>query len=66
MKKINKKNYRRQKKKVYVVKKEILTLSAVNVPTIKVETYPPIDDNVLARPKIVPEKLGAMSNPLPR
>lgn len=33
---------------------------------MKVETYPPMDDSVFARPKIVPEKFGAMSSPLPK
>lgn len=28
--------------------------------------YPPMDDAVLASPKMVPEKFGAISNPLPK
>lgn len=42
------------------------TFSAVNSPIMRLEKYPLIDDNVFAKPKIVPEKFGAMSKPLPR
>lgn len=43
-----------------------LTFSKVNTPTIHVDKNPPKEESVFARPKIVPEKLGAMSNPFPR
>lgn len=44
----------------------LTTWFSVSVPTINVETYPPMDDKVFAKPKMVPEKFGAMSKPLPR
>lgn len=49
-----------------VVHRIILTLSLVRTPTMYADTKPPNEDSVLAIPKIVPEKFGAMSSPLPR
>lgn len=43
-----------------------LTSFSVNWPTINVDKKPPNDDSVLAIPKMVPEKFGAMSKPLPK
>lgn len=43
-----------------------LTCSYVNSPTIHADTQPPILEPVFAIPKIVPEKFGAISRPLPK
>uniref|UniRef100_A0A1B0D7V5 Uncharacterized protein n=1 Tax=Phlebotomus papatasi TaxID=29031 RepID=A0A1B0D7V5_PHLPP len=38
----------------------------IKEPTIKLDRNPEREESVLANPKIVPEKLGAMSKPLPK
>lgn len=43
-----------------------LTEAWVKSATINADKKPDNDDKVLASPKIVPEKLGAMSRPFPR
>lgn len=50
----------------YILLHSILTFSYVKTPTMNVDTKPPIDDRVLAKPKMVPEKFGAISKPLPK
>lgn len=55
-----------KKKKTSIIRTPQLTSSYVSAPTIQVDRKPPNDDKVLAKPNIVPLKLGAISKPFPK